>query len=280
MFAGGLPGDDGAGIPGGVGVADADGDAGGSRGIDGVLMEHGGAHVGHFPQLAVGDLPDGQGVGHDAGVRRQDAGYVRPVLVAARAGGPGHDGAGDIRAAAGEGAHAAVGIRPVEAGHDGAGLVRQGGAQGLVGAGGVKAAVGAEKDAVGGVDEGPVQEGGHDFCVQVFAAAGAIVLVCAGLDFGFYVVETQINVQIQLPDNGLKAFGDLRPRPGEGRRAGVLKGLIEQIGDFRVVGEPAAGGGDHHEGPAGVGGDDFRDFAELCGVSQGAAAEFDCDCFH
>ena len=82
-------------------------------------MEHGGAHEGQLPQLSVGDTADGLGVLHNAGVRHQDAGHVRPVFVHVGIDGRRGQGAADVAAAPGHHLNAAIGQAAIETGdHD------------------------------------------------------------------------------------------------------------------------------------------------------------------
>ena len=108
--------DDGAGVIGGIGVADVQGDILLPDGEDGALVEHLSAGVAQLPQLVIGHLGDGLGVLHDPGVRHEDAADVRPVLVDLRVQCRRRQSPGDVAAAPAEGADAPVGHEAVEAG--------------------------------------------------------------------------------------------------------------------------------------------------------------------
>ena len=95
----------------------------------------------------------------------QHAGDVGPVLVEVRVDGAGHDGAGDVGAASGKGADAAVRVCPVEAGDHGPLHLRQAGGHLLVGSLGVKDTVLVEENHLCRVDKLISQELGHDVAV-------------------------------------------------------------------------------------------------------------------
>ena len=118
---GGL-GDDGAGVLRRVGVLDNQRNARVADREDGLLVQHGRAHVGELAQLLVGDARNGLRALDDARVCGQKARDVRPVLVQVRLQALGQDGAGDISAAAIEQLDLALLSGTVEAGHDKAAL--------------------------------------------------------------------------------------------------------------------------------------------------------------
>ena len=76
-----------------VGIADIDGDIRLPHREYRVFMQDRSPHIAQFPKLLIGDIGDGLRFLHDPGIREQDAGHVRPVLIEIRRGSPGHQGA-------------------------------------------------------------------------------------------------------------------------------------------------------------------------------------------
>ncbi len=136
-----------AGIVGGVGVLDMDRDAGLADGEDGLVMQHGRAHVRQFALLPIGDFFDRAGIVNEARVGHQHAGHIRPVLVNRGMDGAGDDGPGHIRAAAREAFDLPLRVLPVKAGNDGDfvfGNVGQSRPEPVIGLGGMEPPVRAE----------------------------------------------------------------------------------------------------------------------------------------
>ncbi len=221
-----------------VGVADVDGDVRALHRENGVFMQDGGAHVGKLAQFAVGDDVDRARVVDDLRVRGEHAGDIGPVLVNIGVDSAGDNGAGDVGSAAGEGLDLAVGGRAVEAGDDRAEGGGQDFAQAAVGLVGEEIARRVEMNVVRGVDEFIADEGGEDFGVQVFAAAGHVIpfrgalqVLADDLNFGF-----QIEVQFQVFDDVGETLLDLAEDGFEvfAVRGGVIAG-VEHVGDFGVA---------------------------------------------
>ena len=140
-------------VLGAVGVADVDGNALLAHRENGILVEHAGAHVGQLPQLLICNGFDYFRILYDARIGHQHAGDVGPVLVHVGVNGFGHNGAGDVGAAPGEGLDAAVVFGPVEARDHGPLYIGKAFGQLMVRVLGLQVAVVVEEDNLRGVDE-------------------------------------------------------------------------------------------------------------------------------
>ena len=271
-------GDHGADLLRGVGVADVGGDA---RPVDGkyaVLVEHGRAHIAQLPQLPVGDVADGPGVGHDVGVGHQETVHVRPVFIHFGIGGTGHDGAGNVAAAPGEGVDFAIADTAVETGDHGLRHGFQLLGHHIVGALAVKGAVVVEKHQIFRIQKGKAQIVRQQQTVEILAPAGAEILAGSFPDELFHLV--------QLPGDGEgkpQFFRDGQialPYPAKNRldvfavSLGAV-GLVEQVGDFFILRKTPPGRAGHHVAAARIHSDNIAHFSELSCVRQGTAAEFD-----
>ena len=91
-----------------VSVADMNGDSFLSHRENGILVEYAGPHIGQLSQLLVGHRLNDLRIIHDSGIRHQESGHVRPVLVEIGVDGPGYNGTGDIGTASGKGVDLSV----------------------------------------------------------------------------------------------------------------------------------------------------------------------------
>ena len=260
-----------------VGVADVHRNARRLHREDGGFVQHGRAHVGQLPQLRVGDHVDGRRVVHDARVAAEQAGHVRPVLVEVGCGRARNDCAGDVRAAAAEGAHLAVRHAAVEAREHCAGNPLQNEGQFLLRGLGVKAAILTEEDVVLGIDQRPIQIGRHHHGDEVLAPTSGVVPIDLAAQLRLDVVQLRIQIQIQpqlahdlavaLPHQA-EAVGEIQI---------VLRRVaaaVQKVGDLDVVPIALARCGHHHIAPRRIAVDDRRTLAELRRIRQRAAAEF------
>ena len=122
-------------------------------------MQHRRAHVGQLAQLGEADRLDDARIRHEARIRDREAGDVRPVLVERRADAARDDRAGDVGAAAGEGAHASVCAAAVKARDDRLREALRHLADRRVGARLVEASGGVEEDDIRRVDKGEAEVG-------------------------------------------------------------------------------------------------------------------------
>ena len=267
----------------GVGVADIGGDA---RPVDGehaVFMKHGSAHVAQLPKLPVGDAADGPGLGHDMGVGHQEAVDVRPVFIQLGISGPGHDGAGNIAAAPGEGVDLAVPDAAVESGNDGLRNGFQLFSHHGVGAFAVKGAVVVEKDQILGIQKCKAQIIRQKQAVEILAPAGAEVLAGAFPDQPLHLVQLPgdgegkpqllCDGQVALPNPLKNRAGVVAPLPGP-------VGLVQQIGDLFIFRKTPSGCAGHYIAAARIHSDNIAHLPKLSRVRQGTAAEFDYDFSH
>ena len=270
--------DHGAGVHGGVGVADVQGDVFLPDGENGSLVEHLGTAVAQLPQLVVGDLGNGLGILHNPGVRHEDAGYIGPVFVDIRVQSRRGQSAGNVAAAPGKGFDFAVGQLAVEAGNHHAGAGHQH-PQGFVAGFLVHAAVKAELDPVRRVNELEAQKIRHEPGGEIFAPAGQFVLgdgfvVQLGLQGGKF--RLQIDGQVQIPGDFPVAGGDHFKNAGAVHTVlGVGIAQIQKIRDFVVLLVALAGGGYDHHPAVRVSQQNVPDFPVLARVRHGGAAEFD-----
>src|SRR5690606_20007560 len=157
-----LGNDHGSGIVRTVGVADVDRYSDLPHRGDGLVVENTGAHIGQLPDFAVAHLVQGVRVLHYARIGHEQPGNVGPVLVQFRHHRAGHDGDGNLAAAAGEGLYADLRVSAVKARHhEDLLFVRHAGAQRLIGPG-IDATGRVEKDRVLGIDELGPQKRGHE----------------------------------------------------------------------------------------------------------------------
>ena len=275
-LVGGVFADHGARMIGLVGIADIGGDTGLTDGEHRVLMQDGGAHMAQLPELFIGDGGDLRRAVDDPGIRHQKTGYVGPVFIDVGVDRAGHEGAGDIAAAAGEGADLAVLIRAVETGHDGGLAVLQQGGELFLGLPVVEGAVVMEDDTVGGVHKLPAQVISHENGAEVFAPAGAPVPVLAFGDALFHFIQPggDIHFQMEALGDGKITVPDAGERFGD-RFAFGSEGVagIEQVCHFIVVLEALSGRTGDEITAGGFQLQDAAHLAELFIIGQRAAAE-------
>ena len=276
--------DHGAGLIGSVGIADVQRDILLADRENGALMEHLGTGVAQFPQFVVSNLGDGLGILHNPGIRHQNAGNVGPVFIDGGIQCCGGQGAGDITAAPGEGLDVAVGHQAVEAGDHGT-VAPVEVLQRRIGLFLVHGAVEIEPDPVSRIDEVEAQEACHQLGGEILAPADQFILGYGlGIDALFqrfeFCIQIQINVQL-LPDLQIPGSDHLKNTGAVHAVLGMGKAQVQKVGDFVVIFEPLAGGGDHHHLAVGIGQDDIADLAVLARIGHGRAAEFcnDQDCF-
>ena len=260
-----------------VGVADVDGDARLAHREDGVLMQYGRSHIGKFPQLPIGDDADHRRIFDDPGIRNQEPGHVRPVLVQIRAHRFRHDGASDIGTASGKGLDTAVGKSPVKSGDHRRRHLLQARGQHLICLVRVKFALFVEADHLRRIDERVVQICGHDPAVQVLPSGRRIIAACLfrkvlrdDLEF---ILQGKLQVQpaddlivpgLDLPQHPFKIFAVGR---------GIIA-LVQHVRHFYILGETFARRGRHHITSVLIRADDISHFAELLRAGQGTSSEF------
>ena len=172
--------------------------------------------------------------------------------------------------------HFPVFLGAVEAGNHGGFAVRQQGGELFLGFLVIQLAVIVEDDAVGGVQETPAQIICHQQRAQVFPAAGAPVRVFAGGDSVFDFLQPGFDIHLQV-----EAAGDIQITVADFGKfvlegfafAGQGMALIQEIGDFFVIGEALARGTGDQIAPGGLKLQDTADFAELFIGGQRTASE-------
>ena len=266
-----------AGSGGIVGVSDVDRNARNAHGEDRVLMKHRSAHVGKLAKLSVGDHVDGARIRNASGVCHQETRNVGPVLIHIGAHRSCHDGARDIGSAAGEGLDSAVGHGAVEAGDNGSIAVGKNSAKFFIRVFSVKGAIFLEENARCRIHEGVFQIGGKDLTVQVFSAACHVVATCmvrdGDADHGELLIHGEL--QSQLLHDAVVALLDLIEHGREVFPIGSqLIATVQKIRHLIVAAETLAGRGRNHVALPCLCANDLRDLAELIGICQGAAAEF------
>ena len=267
----------GAVVLGRISVADVDGDSLLTDREDSVLMHHVESHVGQLPQLPVCNDVDSLGIVDDPRIRHQNAGHIGPVLVHIRMDRLRHDGAGDVRAAPGEGLHRPVRFRAVKARHHGAPAFREPGRERSVGSLPVKAAVLIEQHRFGGVHELKAQIGGHDDSVQILSPGRCVVPACLLPEIPLNGPELLVQAQRELqPGNDL-----LIPRLNGGKLLPELPSRLRQvitgiqhIRHLAVLLEPPSRRGRHHISPFRVAADDIPYLLELLRACQRTSSKF------
>ena len=239
-------------------------------------MEHLCADIAELAELGVGDALDGLGVLDDLGVRHQEAGHIRPVLVHVGVQRRRGQCAGNVAAAAGKRVDAAVGHGPVESRNDHP-PARRGTAQVLIAGLLVYRAVQLELQPQGAVQKIKAQIVRHQLRREVLAA-------------GYQLIGADALVHL-LPQGGkLRLQRGLQPqRVADGHIAGadhvidtvaadaVLQmcvAQIQQVRDLVIVLIALACGAHDDDAAALVRGDDGADLFKLCGVRHGRSAEF------
>ena len=276
-------GDHGATGIGVVGVTDVGGDTGTMHREHAILVQNASAHVGKLAQLAVGDVADGAGIRHDAGIRHQKAAYIGPVFIQLRIGSTSHDGTGDIATATGEGFHLAASNAAVETGNDGTIHMLEGRSHHGVGQLAVKGAILGEEHQLLGIKEGVAQIVSQQETIEVFAAAGHVVLGHAQLDFLLQRIQMLGNVDIQLQflSDFQIALADLLEHRAEVLAALVgTVGAVEQVGNLFVLVKPAARGAGDNIATALILFDDRANLAELARIRKRTAAKLCNDLSH
>ena len=267
--------DHGAGVVGLVGVADIQGDVLLPHRRDGALVEHLRADVAQLPQLGVGDALDGAGIGDDLGVRHQEAGHVRPVLVHVGVQRGRRQRAGDVAAAAGEGVDGAVGQHAVEAGdhHTPPG----GAAQRLIACLLVHSAVHAEAEPQAAVQKVEAQIVRHNAGGEVFAPAHQLVsgnaLVHPPAQGVEFLLQRRGQPQL-IPYLQVAAANHVKDPVAADAVLQMCVAQVQQVGDLVILLKTLAGGTDHHHAAAGVALHDGAHLLQLVGVRHGGAAEF------
>ena len=259
-----------------VGVADIQGDVLLPHRRHRAFVEHLCADIAELAELGVGDALDGLGVLDDLGVRHQEAGHIRPVLVHVGVQRRRGQCAGDVAAAAGKRVDAAVGHGPVESRNDHP-PARRGTAQVLIAGLLVYRAVQLELQPQGAVQKIKAQIVRHQLRREVLAA-------------GYQLIGADALVHL-LPQGGkLRLQRGLQPqRVADGHIAGadhvidtvaadavlqVCVAQIQQVRDLVVVLVPLTGGTDHHHAAAVVSPHNVPYLGELFFVRHGRAAEF------
>ena len=161
-----------------VRVEDGDGDVGLAHGEDCLLVQDARAHVGQLVHLVERDAADGARALDDAGVCREEARDVSPVLVQVGVEGARHDGARDVATATAEQADVALGRGAVEARQHEAALAHHQVVDAVARALHVERAVVMEAHVVSGVGKRQPQVLAHELGREVLAAAHDVLGRC------------------------------------------------------------------------------------------------------
>ena len=260
-----------------VGVADIDRNACVAHGENSLLMQNRCTHVGKLAQLAIGDGLDGLGVLDHARVCHHKARDVGPVLVERRVCRLRNDRAGHVRATAAEGLDRAVGHDTVKAGDHGVAVLLELLTHLLLGLFLVVHAVLAEEDHRLGVDKVKAEVLGQDQRIEVLAAACGKITSRVVRDGVADVIQLARNVKLQteLADDAVVALGDLCIIGGNILViADHIVAVVEHIRNLNVVTVALSGRRRHDEATVGIALDDLGDLAELLGICQRGASEF------
>ena len=229
-------------------------------------MQHLRADEAQLAQLVIRDALDRQRVGHDARVCHEDAGHVCPVFVHVGIERRRRERAGDVAAAAGEGADLAVGRHAVKAGDDDAAAVGQ-----------ALQRVELEAHPQLRVQKRVAEVVRHEQGGEIFAARHELLLRDAAAQLLAQHGELGLNVDVQaaLVADGDVAIGDhLEDGVAAHAVLQVRVAQVQEIGELVVVRAALAGSGHDDHLPCGVGAHDVAHFFKLFGVRHRRAAEF------
>ena len=268
--------DERSGVIRGVGVADVERDVLLAHGEDRALVQHLRTDEAQLAQLVIRDALDRQRVGHDAGVGHEDTGHVRPVFVHVGIERRGCERAGNVAAAAGEGADLAVGRHAVKAGDDDAAAVGQALQRGI-GRLLVDRPVELEAHPQLRVQKRVAEVVRHEQGGEIFAARHELLLRDAGAHLLAQHGELGLNVHVQaaLVADGDVAIGDhLEDGVAAHAVLQVRVAQVQEVCELVVVRAALAGSGHDDHLPRGVGAHDVAHFFKLFGVRHRRAAEF------
>ena len=268
--------DERAGLVRPVRVADVQGNAFFLDRQNGFLVQHRSAHERHLAQLGVGDAGNGPGILHNARIGHQYAGNVRPVFVYVRVHRGCGERAGDVAAAAGEGADLAVGRHAVKAGDDDAAPVGQALQRGI-GRLLVDRPVELEAHPQLRVQKRVAEVVRHEQGGEIFAARHELLLRDAGAHLLAQHGELGLDVHVQaaLVADGDVAIGDhLEDGVAAHAVLQVRVAQVQEVCELVVVRAALAGSGHDDHFPRGVGTHDVAHFFKLFGVRHRRAAEF------
>ena len=259
-----------------VGVADVERDVFLAHGEHRPLVQHLRADEAQLAQLVIRDALDRQRIGHDARVRHEDAGHVRPVFVHVGIERRRRERAGDVAAAAGEGADLAVGRHAVKAGDDDAAPLGQPLQRG-VGRLLVDRAVKAEAHPQLRVEKRVAEVVRHEQGGEIFAARHELLLRDAAAQLLAQHVKLGLNVDAQparVADGDVALADHLKDALAAHAVLQMRVAEVEEVCELVVVRVALSGSG-HDDDPArGVGAHDVAHLFKLLGVRHRRAAEF------
>ena len=265
-----------------VRVLDVDRNAFMANRENGIFVQNAGTHVRQLAQLLVSDGMNGNRIVHDPRIRHQEPGHIRPVLVDADMAGTCHDGAGDIRSAAGEGFHLSVCAAPVKSRND---RIFQPGKL-LFGLflrpGLIQLTVLVKKDDLRRVHEREAEVLCHDVSVQILAAGSRVITVRLVLQICLNGPELLLQ-RILQPESlndfivaGLNLAERIREILSFRRK---IIAAVQKIRHLSVSGKPLSGRRGHHIDSARVRVNNRADLLELLCIRKRTSAELD-NLFH
>ena len=235
-----------------VGVSDVQGNALFLHRQDGFLMENRRTHEGQLPQLRVGDMGNGAGIGNNLGISHQYAGDIGPVFIHIGVNRGGAQRAGNVAAAPGHHLDLTGGQTAVKAGDQDLPVGLQRGGNGAVGLFPVDLPVKAEENAACRVHKFVAQIFRHKLCGKVFAPGDQFIHGHIPVQAGAEGVKLALHVivQAQLVSDIHKAL----PYSTQYIRAGhavcqVCVTEIQKICQLVVVPVPLSGCRDHNQPP-------------------------------
>ena len=215
-------------------------------------MENRRAHEGQLPQLRVGDMGNGAGIGHNFRVGHQNTGDVSPVFIHVGVHSGGRQRAGDIAAATGHHLDLSCGQTAVEAGDQNLPVGFQRGSNGAVGLFPVNLSVKAEENAACRVHKCKAQIFRHEPCREIFAPGDQFIHRHVPAQPGAESVKLALHIVVQA-----KLVSDIHkalpygihyiPAGHAVCQMGVTE--IQKVCQLVVVRAPFTGGGDHHQPP-------------------------------
>ena len=159
-----------------IGIANVNGNTSRAYRENSGFMQYRGTHVGKLPQLCISNGADYSRVLYDSGICYQEAGNVCPVFIEICLHCTGYNRTGYIAAAPGKGLDIAVCAAAIEAGDHCIGHIFQTLPQGCCCLFIIQRAVRAEKNHFCRINKREAQISRNHLAVQIFSAAGRIVL--------------------------------------------------------------------------------------------------------
>ena len=160
-----------------VGIADVDRNSLCTDRENSIFMKNGSTHVGKLTELTVGDGINGYRILDHSGIGKHKAGYICPVLIGFCSCGSSNNGAGYIRAAAGEGFNLHILTAAIEAGDNGIRHSFQTFAENLLCLIEVCIALFIKEDHFISIDKFEAKIVGKDLAVQIFSSGSRIILI-------------------------------------------------------------------------------------------------------